>query len=149
MAKIKKNQNLEEQPAIEKKTSLRGSPSIKKSTRGENRRDIVQLIQQDGKLYNKKNVKSLDELLGEEVGKYSTSNIKEYESMLDTMNTSDLQRHAISVQILPKEDRKLLVKLLLKQFQINNSVKLNKAKEIPISQKPISQEVLDILSEGR
>lgn len=110
--------------------------------------EIVKLQQIDGKVYNKRNVQSIDELLDETHHKYDTHDIKEYEAKLQNMNTSDLQRHAISVQILPKENRVLLIKLLLKQFQMTNSGYVKTPASVGV-EKPISQEVMDILGEGR
>jgi len=110
--------------------------------------EMIKMQQADGKQYNKKGVKSIDELLGESVRKYDTHDIKEYEAKLNRMNTSDLQRHAISVQVLPKENRTLLIKLLLKQFQINNSGYVKSPPAVG-TEKPISQAVIDILAEGR
>jgi hypothetical protein len=111
--------------------------------------DLVKMQQLDGKNYNKKGVKSLDELLEEKSSVYSTADIKEYEADLNKKNTSDLQAHAARVGVLPKEDRRLLIKILLKQFAVANSSILNQARQIPTNKKPISQEALDILAEGR
>jgi hypothetical protein len=111
-------------------------------------RDVVQIQQIDGKLYNKRGAKSLDELLGEQVFKYSTRDPKDYEGQLNRMNTSDLQAHAAKVGVLPKDDRRLLIKILMKQFMSNLS-SLNAASAPQVSGKKISEETLRILAEGR
>lgn len=141
--KIKKNTKVEEKVDTEVKTTTRGAKSVKKVVE----KDIAKLKQADGKIYNKYNVKSIDELLGETNRKYLTKDVKEYESWLRARNTSDLQKHAIEVQVLPKEDRELLIRTLIKQFHVNHSAESNTVSRI--DQKPVSQEVLDILAEGR
>jgi len=145
--KIKKNQDngsvLEEKAPGQ--TPKRGKGRPKKVAPSD---DMLEMQQLDGKSYNKHNVQSIDELLGETNHRYDTHDIKAYEEKLNRMNTSDLQRHAISVQILPKENRALLIKLLLKQFQVNNSGYIKTPPTLG-AEKPISQEVMDILGEGR
>lgn len=112
-------------------------------------KDITDLQQVDGKLH-KTGARDIYEIMGDKnPNKYGTSDIKDYEKKLNGMNTSDLQKHAASVQVLPREDRRLMIKLLLKQFQIDNSGILNFAQPLGVSQKKMSQQALDILAEGR
>ncbi len=113
------------------------------------KKGLVELQQIDGKLYNKYNVKSIDELLGEKSRKYSTHDVKVYEESLNHMNSSDLQSHAISLQVMPKEDRRVLIANLVKQFIVNNSVYNNPARATDLFTKKMSQEALDIMAEGR
>lgn len=149
MAKSNKNKiNKDNGVVTEEKAPSKALKSGKRASTKKPSDEMLDRQQLDGKLYNKHNVKSLDELLGETNHKYDTHDIKEYEVKLNRMNTSDLQRHAISVQILPKDNRQLLIKLLLKQFQITNSGYVKTPPTLG-TEKPISQEVMDILAEGR
>jgi len=132
-----------------KKQSTRLAGSRKTQPKEREIKDIIELQQIDGKVH-KTGARDIYEIMGEKnPSKYGTTDIKEYEKKLNRMNTSDLQHHAASVQVLPREDRRLLIKLLLKQFQIDNSGILNVAKPLGVSQKKMSQRALDILAEGR
>lgn len=111
--------------------------------------DPLMMQQADGKIYNKYGVRSIDELLGLSSNKYNTHDVDKYEAQLNEMNTSDLQAHSIGLGVLPKEDRRLLVQLLLKQFRIANSAHLNPAEEAPGITKKITKETLRILAEGK
>lgn len=62
---------------------------------------------------SEKPLNKLDELFGS----YSTANIDEYKSQLDQMNALDLQRHATEVGEIPRDNRGILIKNLLKKFQ--------------------------------
>ena len=105
-------------------------------------------MQADG-VFNKHGVKSLDELLGTKLEKYSTRNIEEYEKNLNDMNTSDLHTHATQVGVLPNQDRAVLIRRLLREFSITNSDYFNTFSKSSASGKPISAEVARILGEGR
>lgn len=147
MPRIKKDLTIAKTPAQEVNESTRAlqrkQDRPKKST---NKARLMELVQQDGKLYNKKGVKSLDELFGMRDSKYSTESLAEYKEQLENMNISDLQRHAASVQILPKDDRKLLTKILIREFEISNSRKLNTAEHVAFA-KPITKEVEALLAD--
>lgn len=111
--------------------------------------DALELQQIDGKVH-KTGAKDIYEIMGERnPSKYGTRDIKEYEKKLMGMNTSDLQRHASTIQVVPREDRKLMIKLCLKQFQIDNSGIMNTAQPLGVSQKKMSQRALDVLAEGK
>ena len=149
MPRLKKVKETVETPIVNEKASTKALGRSKERAKKGPQKEITEMQQIDGKNYNKKGVRSIDELLGETNNQYNTHDVKQYEAQLNNMNISDLQRHAASVQIMPKEDRRLLIKLLIKQFQINNSASNNLARQIPTISKPISQETLDILAEGR
>jgi len=141
MAKAKKtNIKKEKQSSKKAKTNPKKAPH----------KDVMDLQQLDGKLYNRKGVRSIDELLEIHTTPYNTHDVKEYELQLDRMNTSDLQTHAVKVGVLPKEDRRILIKTLIRQFQVANSSQLNIAQPVNlIGDKKLTQETLDILAEGR
>ena len=125
-------------------------PKNKKETKGKKKKMTLAERQiSDGKLYNKRGVKSIDELLGISASKYNTHDLKKYEDYLSNLNTSDLQAHATRVGVLPNQDRSILTKRLLKEFRVSNSGYISTAQvQNPIT-KPIKKEVLEILAEGR
>jgi hypothetical protein len=110
---------------------------------------LIQMQIADGKLYNKRGVKSIDELLGISSNKYLTRDETRYENYISNLNTSDLQTHATQVGVLPNQDRSVTIKRLLKEFRIHNSGFLNTAEAVNPIKKKIRQETIDILAEGR
>jgi hypothetical protein len=65
----------------------------------------------------KKNVRSLDELLGTKSTEYSHGSLDEYADKVKNMTLAELQAHAASVGILPVSDQKRLVARLINQYQ--------------------------------
>lgn len=123
----------------------RKTPKPKKKT-------LLEMQMADGKVYNKRGVKSLDELLHISSGKYNLAehpNTQTYEQYLNGMNVSDLQAHAVKVGVLPNNDRSILVKRLLKEYNLNNSQSSATALAPVTFSKKIKQETIDILSQGR
>lgn len=119
-----------------------------KSEKKAQQKTIAQLQQSDGKLYNKRGVKSIDELLGVRSNKYNTSSEKEYEEYINSLNSSDLQEHATKVGVMPNTDRNVLTKRLLKEFKISGPIVPRESGGQAFSKVP-SQKVLDILAQGR
>jgi hypothetical protein len=113
----------------------------RKSTKLEN------LSQTHGKLENVQ-YRTLDQIWGDTgASRYSTTDDKEYLSLINEMNKSDLQAHANKIGLVPIDNRDLLTKRLMSEFKkfvssyripknIDNSVKLDKKAK-------------DILSEGK
>jgi hypothetical protein len=60
---------------------------------------------------------SLDQILGENISVYKTSNIDEYRSQIADMNQTDLQTHALKIGLIPIEDRRILVGRLVQEFE--------------------------------
>jgi len=60
---------------------------------------------------------SLDQILGETISVYRTSNVTEYQQQIAEMNQTDLQAHALKVGLIPIEDRKVLVGRLVQEFE--------------------------------
>ena len=60
---------------------------------------------------------SLDQILGENISVYKTSNIEEYKQQITEMNHTDLQSHALKVGLIPIEDRRILVGRLVQEFE--------------------------------
>lgn len=120
----------------------------KKETKRKVKR-ISELQQTDGKLYNKHGVKSIDELLNIKSGKYQTTDPVEYENYINSLNTSDLQAHAVKIGLLPNQDRQTLLKRLTREFKINSSnLQATSVISSPFK-KPLSEEALRILSDGK
>lgn len=65
----------------------------------------------------KKNVRSIDELLGRTDNIYSNGTIEEYEAKLRSMSTSDLERHATENGTFPNSNRKVLITRLLDRYR--------------------------------
>lgn len=130
--------------------SLDDAEKPRKSSGKTEKKTLLQSQQTNGKLYNKYGVKSIDEILdGKIQSKYFTDDEKIYANYLDKMNTSDLQTHSASLGIMFNQDRGIVIKRLMKEFKMQNSMRENPPQYNNAFSKPISQEVLDILSEGR
>lgn len=105
------------------------------------------LSQTHGKL-EKYEYKTLDQILGDDgMSKYKTLDLEKYNEFLNDLNKSDLQSHAIKIGLLPIDNRDLLSKRLLKEFEkYTSSYKLPRleVKEIKLDKK-----ARDVLAEGR
>jgi len=131
------------------KEEVKETPVAEKLT---TRKKVKTLIdrQVDGKLHNKRGVKSIDELLGEEDVTFRDYKTEEqYQAYLDGLNQTDLETHASSLSILPREDRVSMEKQLLKEYRLRKSDLFNTLEHSFEFPKPISDEVQRILSEGR
>jgi hypothetical protein len=106
---------------------------------------LSQLNQTDGR--TEETPRTLSQFFGETIqGKYSTNEENEYLSYLNTLNKTDLQRHAIKCGLTPKDDRNRLVQSLVREFKRV----VASYKPLPvIKQKPISKETLQVLAQGR
>lgn len=60
---------------------------------------------------------SLDQILGENISVYRTSDIEEYRQQIAEMNQTDLQSHALKIGLIPIEDRRVLVGRLVQEFE--------------------------------
>tara|TARA_R100000995_G_C3406588_1_gene87413 strand:+ start:187 stop:588 length:402 start_codon:yes stop_codon:yes gene_type:complete len=91
---------------------------------------------------------TLDQIWGDNgTGKYKTLDVDVYTEQLDEMNKSDLQSHATRVGIIPIDNKDLLKKRLITEFQKHVS-----AYSVPqnnINPIKLTKEAKKILSEGR
>ena len=105
------------------------------------------LSQTHGKL-QKYEYKTLDQILGDDgMSKYKTLDLEKYSEFLNELNKSDLQSHAIKIGLLPVDNRELLSKRLLKEFQkyaSSYTIPKLESKEIKLDKK-----ARDVLAEGR
>lgn len=113
------------------------------------KQSLIELQQQDGRVYNKRGVRTLDELTGERQSLYSQRTEEEYVEYLDNLNLTDLQEHASKHQVMPKEDRRALIATLVKQYKMKTSPYFNSVERPVVFQKKITAQTEKILSEGR
>jgi hypothetical protein len=72
----------------------------------------------DGKVAGGSSFKTLDALIGEASGSpYKQFNETEYENYLNELNSTDLQRHAEKVGLVPTVERRVLKDRLLREFR--------------------------------
>lgn len=83
-----------------------------------NRKKLKSLDQVDGKLAGGKSFRTLDALIGEHSsGPYRCSSEADYEQYLNELNSTDLQRHAEKVGLVPSVERRVLKERLLREFR--------------------------------
>lgn len=127
---------------------LSASPEEKGRTKGiMAKKKMSELNQTHGKVEAVKPT-TLDQIWGDTgLSKYKTLDEKQYTSQLDEMNRSDLQAHAISIGIIPIDNRETLAGRLLKEFRkhVSSHTVPNR---IDHSAK-VSKKALDILKEGK
>ena len=117
------------------------------------RKKLNQLSQVHGKL-EKPQFTTLDQLWGDTgISKYKTLDASEYVNQLKEMQKTDLHAHAVDIGIIPVDDRETLVKRLIKEFNRHTAEyqrPTNLAKQAELNnKKPVDQNILNILSEGR
>lgn len=80
---------------------------------------LNELDQIDGKhIESESRFQTLDALLGEDNSNpYKTSKIEEYENYINELNTTDLQRHAERVGLVPSVEKRVLKERLLREFR--------------------------------
>jgi hypothetical protein len=78
---------------------------------------LKELNQIDAKFIEGK-TKTLDYLIGAgSSGPYVTANLDEYQSYINDLNSTDLQRHAEKVGLLPSCERRVLKDRLVREFK--------------------------------
>jgi hypothetical protein len=105
-----------------------------------------QIYQTHGKVESFKPT-TLDQVWGDTGGgRYGGASLKEYKTELQEMNRTDIQAHATRLHVVPVENREMLEKRLVKEFE-KHAASYRK----PDSPKPssVSPEAMRILSEGR
>lgn len=80
---------------------------------------LQDLDQVDGKYIEGENCfQTLDALLGEDNSNpYKTSKIEDYENYINQLNTTDLQRHAEKVGLVPSVEKRVLKERLFREFR--------------------------------
>lgn len=126
-----------------KKTTNKGKASKKtpKSTKASK-----EVYQAHGKVETTK-PSTLDQVWGDDgSGKYTTAEVGEYREQLSEMSRADIQTHATKLGVVPVENRDMLVKRLVKEFERHVASYNRPASPAPTK---VSNEALRILSEGR
>ena len=91
---------------------------------------------------------TLDQVWGDTgLSKYRTLDAGEYKGYLDSLNKTDLHRHAAEMGIIPVDNKENLYKRLLGEFTKHTAT--YKMPRIKTRSKPLSQKAKDILAEGR
>jgi hypothetical protein len=112
------------------------------------RKKIETISQVHGKVEKIKPT-SLEQMLGYTgLSKYKTLDETTYLSQIEGMNLADLQAHAVTVSLVPVDDRQLLTQRLLKEFRAYALRYNTPVPELKQQKKP-TQKMLDILSQGR
>jgi len=91
---------------------------------------------------------TLDQVWGNDgKRKYGTLDPVEYDQYLKNLGKSDLQAHAVKVNLVPIDDRQTLIKRLKQEF-IKHASQFKTRPKFK-NNKDVSKSTLDILSEGR
>ena len=94
-------------------------------------------------------VNSLDQVWGDTgISKYGTFDAEEYRTQLSEMSKADLRAHATKVGIVPVDNRELLTKSLMREFN-RHSLSYKRPIVPKKKERPLTKEVLDILAEGK
>jgi len=97
-----------------------------------------------------KHYQTLDQILGDAGSdKYGTFNEDEYWSQLNAMTKSDLQSHAVKMNLLPVDNMKMLRERLLNEFRRYNNSYLKVSGTKKVLDNDISDAAKRILAEGR
>ena len=80
--------------------------------------------------------------------KYGTLNEEDYSGKIKSMNRSDLHSHAVTVGILPIDNRELLVSRLKREFK-KHVLAYKKPRKSRKSDPGVSSRAESILSEGK
>ena len=110
---------------------------------------VTDLEQTHGREETPKVVPStLDQIWGDTgLSKYRTLDAGEYKSYLDSLNKTDLHRHAAEMGIIPVDNKENLYKRLTGEFTKHTAT--YKMPQIKTRSQPLSQKAKDILAEGR
>jgi len=98
---------------------------------------------------NQSHARSLDEILGTQGrNPYKEKTVEDYKNSLADMNMADLQAHAVELFVIPRDDRDVLTRSLIKEFE-----KKVVRYETPTQQSTVQgnnkEQLLKILYEGK
>lgn len=137
-----------------KKTSSVKRKTVKKTPRKQTeakaKPKVKEMIQTHGMQEKESYEKTtLDQVWGD-IGsnKYGTLDPEDYSDRLTSMNRSDLHTHAVTVGILPIDNRQLLVSRLKREFR-KHILGYRKPRKSRKSGSGVSDQVKSILSEGK
>ena len=126
-----------------KKTTNKGKTSKKTPKTSKASKEIYQA---HGKV-EKTRPSTLDQVWGDDgTGKYTAGTVEEYRDQLSEMSRADIQTHATKLSVVPVENRDMLVKRLVKEYE--KHVASYNRPDSPAPTK-VSSKAMRILSEGR
>lgn len=97
-----------------------------------------------------KEYQTLDQILGDSgADKYGTFSEDEYWSQLNAMTKSDLQNHALKMNLIPVDNMKMLRDRLMNEFRRYNNSYLKVSSTKKVLDTSVSDTVKKILAEGR
>ena len=140
--------------ATKKKTSSVKRKTVKKTprkqTKAKTKPKIKEMVQTHGMVEEESYEKtSLDQVWGDTgSSKYGTLNEEDYSEKIKSMNRSDLHSHAVTVGILPIDNRELLVSRLKREFK-KHILAYKKPRKSRKSAPGVSSRAKSILSEGK
>ena len=140
--------------ATKKKTSSVKRKTVKKTpskqTKAKAKPKVKEMVQTHGMEERESYEKtSLDQVWGDTgSSKYGTLNEEDYSTRLKSMNRSDLHSHAVTVGILPIDNRELLVSRLKREFK-KHVLAYKKPRKSRKSDPGVSSRAESILSEGK
>ena len=122
--------------------------TTKKTTKATTRKKKLDNITQTDAMADKYEPTTLNQIFGDDGGwKYKTLDTDEYKNYLNALNKSDLQSHAVEIGIIPIDNKDQLMKRLVREFNRHTAAyKKPMKKSVNLE---VSQDVLDILAEGR
>jgi hypothetical protein len=116
----------------------------RKSTKQVKGNKLDNLNQTHGKV---ENPVTLEQVWGDDgLNKYGTLDTEKYLEYVNSLNKSDLQKHAVKIGLVPIDDRTNLIARLKKEF-VKHTAKYSARTLAP--KKDISKKAKDILAEGR
>ncbi len=142
--------------ATKKKTSSVKRKTVKKTPRKQTKAKaktkpkVKEMVQTHGMVEKESYEKtSLDQVWGDTgSSKYGTLNEEDYSEKIKSMNRSDLHSHAVTVGILPIDNRELLVSRLKREFK-KHILAYKKPRKSRKSAPGVSSRAKSILSEGK
>lgn len=114
------------------------------------KKQSVEDLNQTHAKVEEKEYQTLDQILGDSGSdKYGTFSEDEYWSQLNAMTKSDLQSHAVKMNLIPIDNIKMLRERLLNEFRRHNNSYLKVSGTKKVLDNSISDVAKRILAEGR
>ena len=114
------------------------------------KKQSVEELNQTHAKVEEKQYQTLDQILGDSGSdKYGTFSEDEYWSQLNAMTKSDLQSHAVKMNLIPIDNMKMLRDLLLIEFRRHNNSYLKVSGTKRVLDNDVSDAAKRILAEGR
>ena len=113
------------------------------------KKKIADMKQADGKTYDT-NARTVEEILGNYKPKFLADSEGSYKQGLARMNKIDLQRECVRIGLMPHDNRDIMMKRLVEQFNVAEASNRFKrlSKVAPSEQKAPSSKIREILSKG-